>query len=94
MWNPHSEMLEIEQSFNRTGVIRGDSEMTGLKISVVYDGLVFRGNQPKFCDEGNFEMPNLWIYLPQADKTGESKMQMLVKYKKCFTEAIRKRYFS
>ena len=94
VWNPHSEMLEIEQSFNRTGVIRGDSEMAGLKISVVYDGLVFRGNQPKFCDEGNFEMPNLWIYLPQADKTGESKMQMLVKYKKCFTEAIRNRYFS
>ena len=95
MWTPKSGMSENEQNFNRTGVIySGISEMDGLKISVFYDGLVFRGNQPKFCDKGDLRMPNLWIYLPQAEKDGGSKMEMLVEYKQCFTEEIREEYLS
>ena len=95
VWTPKSGMLENEQKFNRSGVISGGiSEVDGLKIWVFYDGLVFRGNQPKLCDKGSLKMPNLWIYLPQAEKDGGSKMDMLVKYRQCFTEEIREKYLS
>ena len=91
VWSPKSEMGSHEQTFNRTGILYDDdSGIHGLKISVIYDGLIFRGNQPNFCNKGNLEMPNLWIYLPQSDKNGGSKMEMLVKYKQCFTEEIRR----
>ena len=62
-WSPKSEMSRHEQIFNRTGVVYDDdSEINGLRVSVVSDGLIFRGNQAKLCDERKTEKPNLWIF--------------------------------
>lgn len=55
-WSPKSEMSKHEQMFNRTGfVYDDDSGINGLRISVVSDGFIFRGNHPKLCDERNME---------------------------------------
>ena len=94
-WSPKSEMSKHEQMFNRTGfVYDDDSGINGLRISVVSDGFIFRGNHPKLCDERHMEKPDLWVFNSQSPKNGDSKMEMLKKFKNCYTEEIRQRFFA
>ena len=67
---------------NRTGVSLDGK----FKVFVFETDICLRGNNPTYCYKKEWE--KLWLYSPQAEKTGSSKLEMLKKYSNCFKEGV------
>lgn len=67
---------------NRSGV----SEDGRFKVLILETDICVRANNPTYCWKKSWD--NLWLYSPQAEKTGKDKLEMLGKYKECFAEGV------
>merc|ERR1712032_456270 len=62
---------------NRTG----SSPDGKYKLFIFETDTCIRGNNPTYCWKP--EWRQLWLYSPQSEKTGKSKLEMLRKYQAC-----------